>query len=64
IRNMPPLVQDITLLNPMRYFLIVLRGVFLEDLPFRLLIHQFWPMALIGLVALSIAGWLFRNRMY
>ena len=64
IRNMPQLVQDITLLNPMRYFMVVLRGVFLEGTPFHLLIHQFWPMALIGLVALGIAGWLFRHRMY
>ncbi len=64
IRNMPAIVQDITLLNPMRYFMQVLRGVFLEGLPFHLLIQQFWPMALIGLVSLSIAGWLFRHRMY
>jgi ABC-2 type transport system permease protein len=64
IRNMPVLVQDITLLNPMRYFLLVLRGVFLEGLPFHLLTQHFWPMALIGAVALSVAGWLFRHRMY
>jgi len=64
IRNMPQLVQDITLLDPMRYFLVVLRGVFLEGTPFHLLIPQLWPMALIGVVALSIAGWLFRHRMY
>ena len=64
IRNMPVLVQDITLFNPMRYFMLVLRGVFLEGLPFHLLIPHFWPMALIGAVALSVAGWLFRNRMY
>jgi len=64
IRNMPLLVQGITLLDPMRYFLIVLRGVFLEGMPFHLLIPQFWPMALIGVSAFSIAGWLFRHRMY
>jgi ABC-2 type transport system permease protein len=64
IRNMPQLVQDITLLNPMRYFLLVLRGVFLEGLPFHLLIQQFWPMAVIGVTAFGIAGWLFRHRMY
>jgi drug efflux transport system permease protein len=64
IRNMPLLVQGITLLDPMRYFLIVLRGVFLEGTPFHLLIPQFWPMALIGITAFSIAGWLFRHRMY
>jgi ABC-2 type transport system permease protein len=64
IRNMPALVQNITLLDPMRYFLVVLRSVFLEGTPFHLLISQFWPMALIGVTALSIAGWLFRHRMY
>lgn len=64
IKNMPQLVQDITLLDPLRYFMVVLRGVFLEGMPFHLLINQFWPMALIGAVALSVAGWLFRHRMY
>ncbi len=64
IRNMPEIVQAITLVNPMRYFMEVLRGVFLEGLPFHLLLNQFWPMAVIGTVALGIAGWLFRHRMY
>ncbi|MFA5172168.1 MAG: ABC transporter permease [Sulfuriferula sp.] len=64
IRNMPSVVQDLTLLNPMRYFLVVLRGVFLEGTPFNLLIPQFWPLALIGVITLAIAGWLFRHRLY
>lgn len=64
IRNMPEVVQYITLVDPLRYFLVVLRGVFLEGMPFHLLIDQFWPMALIGTVALVIADWLFRHRMY
>ncbi|HKK07021.1 MAG TPA: ABC transporter permease [Gammaproteobacteria bacterium] len=64
IANMPVVVQDITYLNPARYFMIVLRGVFLEGTSFEVLIPQFWPMLVIGLVALSLAGWLFRHRMY
>ncbi len=64
IANMPPIVQDLTLLNPMRYFLVILRGVFLEGTPFGLLLHQFFAMAAIGTVALAIAAWLFRHRMY
>ncbi len=64
IRNMPAIVQDLTLINPMRYFLVVLRGVFLQGTPFRLLIPELWPLALIGIASLAIAGWLFRNRMY
>jgi ABC-2 type transport system permease protein len=64
IQNMPSLVQNLTLLNPMRYFLVVLRGVFLEGTPFDLLIQPFVAMAAIGAVALAIATWLFRHRMY
>jgi ABC-2 type transport system permease protein len=64
IANMPSLVRHITLFNPMRYFMVVLRGVFLEGTPFSLLVDQFWPMAVIGIVTLGIAGSLFRRRMY
>jgi len=55
-------VQKITLLNPLRYFMVVIRGVFLENAPFHLLIDQYWPMAIIGFVNLIVAGWLFRHR--
>ena len=64
IANMPPVVQAVTLLDPLRYFLVVLRKLFLEGVSFDVLVHQLWPMALIGVVSLAIAGWLFRNRMY
>ncbi|QDT88750.1 ABC transporter permease [Gimesia algae] len=64
IANMPSIVQKLTYLNPMRYFMIILRSVFLEGTPFELLIDQFWPMAIIGIVTLGTAAWLFRRRMY
>ena len=64
IANMPPLVQDLTYLNPMRYFLIVVRGIFLEGSSARSLMPQFWPMAVIGVITLAAAGWLFRRRLY
>ena len=64
IANMPPWVQQVTYLNPMRYFLVILRGVFLQGTPFHLLLDQFWPMAAIGLVNLVLAAYLFRHRLY
>jgi len=64
IANMPDAVQYLTYINPLRYFLIILRGVFLEGDSYNLLFDQYWPMAIIALVALSLAGWLFRHRMY
>ncbi len=64
IMNMPPLLQRITVVNPLRYFLVILRGVFLEGTSFDLLLDQFWPLAVIGAVTLALATWLFRRRLY
>lgn len=64
IANMPVWVQRITLVDPMRYFMVVLRGVFLEGSSIGSLAHQLWPMALIGIVNLTLAAWLFRRRIY
>lgn len=64
IANMPQYVQWLTLANPLRYFLIILREIFLEGASFSLLWPQFWPMAVIGTVNLFVAGSLFRRRMY
>lgn len=64
IANMPDVVQTITLIDPLRYFLVILRKVFLEGAGFDILFPQLWPMALIGIGALAFAGWMFRHRMY
>ena len=64
IANMPSIVQYLTYLNPLRYFLVVLRSVFLEGSPLSLLWPQYWPMALIGAGTLTLAGLLFRRRLY
>ncbi len=64
IANMPEWVQGLTCLNPMRYFLVISRGVFLKDLPADLVFAETWPMALIALATLTLAAWLFRRRLY
>jgi ABC-2 type transport system permease protein len=64
ISNMPAWIQTVTLLDPMRYFLVVLRGVFLEASSLPSLVHQLWPMGLIGVVNMTLAAWLFRHRVY
>ncbi|UCH18079.1 MAG: ABC transporter permease [Burkholderiales bacterium] len=64
IANMPTAIQLITYADPLRYFLIILRKLFLEGAPAVALLHQLWPMALIGVASMALAGWLFRHRMY
>jgi ABC-2 type transport system permease protein len=62
IANMPRAVQWLTLLNPVRYFLVIDRGVFLRGAQPGDLLGQFWPLALIGAFSMACAAWLFRHR--
>ncbi|ATE65143.1 ABC transporter permease [Rhizorhabdus dicambivorans] len=63
IDNMPDWLQLVTLINPPRHFLIVAEGVFLKNMPASEVLANSWPMALIALVTLSAAAFLFRARM-
>ena len=63
IADMPPAVQRLTLINPMRYIVEIVRRVFLEGATVSDLSGQLWPMAVIGVVTLTAATWLFRHRM-
>jgi ABC-2 type transport system permease protein len=56
-------VQPLTYVNPMRYFPVVVRGIFLQGMLAELVAQQLWPLALIAIASLSAAGWLFQNRL-
>jgi ABC-2 type transport system permease protein len=63
IANMSRAIQPITYLIPLRYFLVIVRGIFLQGMPAQLVAQQLWPLALIAIASLAAAGWLFRNRL-
>jgi ABC-2 type transport system permease protein len=63
IANMPQAVQYITLLDPLRYFLVILRGSFLEGAGPSLFWPQYWPLAVMGFISMIVAGRLFRRRL-
>jgi ABC-2 type transport system permease protein len=63
VENMPDFVQALTYANPLRYMLVILRGLFLQDLPGDLVVQQLWPMAIIAVVTGAVAVWLFRHRL-
>lgn len=63
IENMPQWLQLITLGNPLRWFLVIVRGVFLKGMPAAEVAANAWPLAVIAIVTLSAAAILFRKRM-
>ena len=63
IENMPVWLQDATVINPLRYYLIIAKGVFLKDMPANIVFENIWPMALIAMCNLTGAAWFFRRRL-
>jgi len=62
VENMPDWLQPLTLIDPMRYFTVISRGVFLKAMPAHEVAQNLWPMALIAVFTLSAASWLFGRR--
>jgi ABC-2 type transport system permease protein len=63
IAAMPKVLQWITLINPLRYFLVVLRSVFLKGTGFAVLWPQFAAMAALGAVMLTLSVLRFRKSL-
>jgi ABC-2 type transport system permease protein len=62
IENMPPVIQYATYLIPLRYFLVIVRGIFLKGIGLDLLWPQAAALAAWGAVVLSLAVMRSRKR--
>ncbi|MBV9492484.1 MAG: ABC transporter permease [Verrucomicrobia bacterium] len=62
IENMPGWLQAVTLVNPLRYMMIIVKGIFLKGIPTDVVIANVWPMAAIAGGTLSLAAVFFRRR--
>ena len=61
IENMPAWLQPFTYANPLRYMMIIVKGVLLKDMPATEVFANIWPMAIIAIFTLGIATWFFRR---
>ncbi|HLD34460.1 MAG TPA: ABC transporter permease [Patescibacteria group bacterium] len=63
IENMPLIIQGITCFIPLRYFLSIVRSLFLKGVGIQYLWPQVWPMLLIGVVILTVSIMRFRQKL-
>ncbi len=63
IANMPAVIQWLTIVNPLRYFLVVIRGIFLKGLGANILWPQLLALAVMGVVTLALAVSRFRKTL-
>jgi ABC-2 type transport system permease protein len=63
IRNMPVAVQYLTYLNPIRYFIEIVRGIFLKGAGVDVLWPQMAAMAVYGITVLSLSAMRFQKKL-
>ena len=63
IQNMPTLVQYITFLNPLRYYIVILRGIFLKGIGLDILWPQILALLIMGIAILTISSLRFHKSL-
>jgi len=63
VENMPTWLQYLDWFNPLRHFIVIVKGVFLKDVGVAALLHPLWPLLVIAVITLSAADWMFRRRL-
>jgi len=63
IENMPVIIQYITYLNPLRYFFVIITGIFLKGTGLGILWPQMLALGIIGIIILAISIFRFRKRL-
>jgi len=63
IANMPQIIQYVTVLNPLRYFLVILRGIFLKGAGIEILWPQLAALLVMGICVLAISSMRFQKRL-
>lgn len=63
IANMPQVIQYITYLDPLRYYLVILRGIFLKGIGINILWPQILVLFVMGVTILSLSSLRFRKRL-
>lgn len=62
IENMPEIIQYGTYINPLRYFLVIIRGIFLKGNGISILWPQMLPLLVLGIIVMTLSSLRFRKR--
>lgn len=62
IINMPPFLQKLTVINPLRHFTVISQGVFLKEITTSAALLNLGKIICISLIAVGIAIWMFKRR--
>jgi ABC-2 type transport system permease protein len=63
VEDMPYIFQAIDVVNPMKYYVIIAKGLFLKQMSAATVYANVWPMAAIAVITLTLAAVMFRRKM-
>ena len=63
IRNMPPAIRAIAYVNPVYYFMEIVRGIFLKGAGLQALWPEMMFLAVFGAAILALSAWRFQKRL-
>lgn len=59
----PKILQNLTVINPLRFFLVISKGIILKNINFYVVMLNLIPIIIITFFTLSIANFSFRNKL-
>ena len=63
IANMPQVIQWFTFFNPLRYFMVVIRSIFLKGIGIEILWMQLLPLFIMGIIVIAFSTFRFRKSL-
>lgn len=63
IEDMPMFFQYLTLLNPIRFYLVIMKGIWLKNMQTEYVMHNLIPLIIIAVITLSAASWMFKRNL-
>jgi len=63
VENMPQCFQYLSTVDPLRFFLVISRGVFLKSMTFSNIMENLIPIIGIAFFTLGFAGWFFKKKL-
>ena len=63
IENMPVFFQNLTFFNPIRFYLVIIKGLFFKNMPADIILLNLIPIIITSVITLSLAYWMFNRNL-
>jgi len=63
INDMPEILQHATILNPVRFYIVIVKGMFLKGMGWQDVFMNLVPLVFLAIITLSVASWMFKRNL-